>query len=128
MGDDSFDGLVVFHHLLVMAAALFMGTAADGLAHHAVEVPLPSVLFAPLDHGFEFHEETDILLVLFLTPMALGILFARSCLGVIQTINHLLGPEDPGLDLVPRNCSISSLVRFGFRRLSEGKHGNHFEL
>jgi hypothetical protein len=83
MGNDSFDCLVVFYHLLVVTSALFMGTAADGLAHHAVEVPLPPVFLAALYHRFEFDEEADIFVVLFLSPVAFRELFARSWLGVI---------------------------------------------
>lgn len=69
MSDHSLHCLVVFHHLLVVASALLVGTAADGLAHHAVEVPLPPVFLAAFDHRFEFDEEADVLVVLFLTPV-----------------------------------------------------------
>lgn len=106
MADDSLYSPVVLDHLLVVTAALLVRTAGDSLAHHAVEVPLPAVFLASLQHRFEFEEKLHIFVVLILTPMGFGVLLPRSCLDFFQTVNYLLGPENPGLHRVAGHCAL----------------------
>lgn len=73
--DDSFYVLVVFHHFLVMAAALFVRTGPNSLAHHPVQVPFAPVLLPSFDHLFEFDEEAHIFLVFLLIPVGSGEFF-----------------------------------------------------
>jgi hypothetical protein len=96
MLDDSFDGSIILDHLLVVAAALLVGTRPQELAHDAVEVPLATLLLLSLYHLSKFHQEVDVFSILLVSPVRSGVLLLY-WRAVIQTINHLLGPEHPGL-------------------------------
>lgn len=96
MLDDSIDGSIILDHLLVVAAALLVGARPQELAHDAVEVPLATLLLLSLYHLSKFHQEVDVFSILLVSPVRSGVLLLY-WRAVIQTINHLLGPEHPGL-------------------------------
>lgn len=72
----------MFHHFLVVASTLFVGSSSDGLAHHSVEVPFAPVLLSSLDHFFEFYEEANISLVFLLIPVRSGEFFVVGVSGL----------------------------------------------
>ena len=98
MFDDSIDGPVVLDHLLVVAAALLVGTSPEEFAHDPVEVPLAALLLLTFNHLSEFHQKLDVFPIFFLSPMG-GRVLLLNWRAVIKTINDLLGPEDPGFKL-----------------------------
>lgn len=94
--EDSIDRSVVLDHLLMMAAALFMGTRADKFAHDPVEMPLTTLLLFTLYHLTELHQKLHVFPIFLLSPVGGGELFLN-WRAVIKTINDLLGPEHPRL-------------------------------
>ena len=114
----------MFHHFLVVASALFMGSSADSLAHHPVEVPFASVLLSSFNHLFEFQEEAHISLVLLFIPVGSGEFFVVGG-GGIKTINHLFRSKHPRLDSVTRDKAIVDILRVTFGKAFKWKHVIH---
>lgn len=125
VSDDAVQGFVMFDHLLMVTPTLFMGTTANCLAHHAVEVPLPSVFLASLNHRFEFEQETHIFLIFLVSPMRSRVLFARTSLTLIQTVNHLFRSEDPGLYRVPGDHTFRNYLRLSLGEFRSADYGIH---
>jgi len=124
MLDDSFKSLVVFDHLLMMASALFVGTSANGFAHHPVEVPFPFVFLAAFNDILEPDEKIHIFMVFFISPVRSREWFF-GVLSIIKTKNNFFRPENPRLDFVEGNSSTIDVLRLSLRKFRKEYHVIH---
>ena len=89
----------MFDQFLVVAPALFVRSGSNGLAHHSVEMPFSFILFASLNHIFEFDQEFDVFFVFFIVPVRSGIcFFVVSRVG--KAVNGFFGSKNPRFNLV----------------------------
>lgn len=108
VGEYAVDVFVVFEHLLVVAAALFVGTSADMFAHDAVYVPLPLFLLLTLEYFPELQQEDHVFVVLFIAPVRSPIVFLRGR-ALLQTKQDFLRPEHPRL-YFPEGVLVAALI------------------